>query len=76
VIAIVIRALPWSASNHRSTASGAARRRATTRQEFGPSVYAYDSPASLGRLDQAEPLRPILDRRGRLAAAFAHRIAR
>jgi hypothetical protein len=39
-------------------------------------LYAYDSPASLGRLDQAEPLRPILDRRGRLAAAFAHRIAR
>ena len=39
-------------------------------------LYAYDRPTSLGRLDQAEPLRPILDRRGRLAAAFAHRIAR
>jgi hypothetical protein len=39
-------------------------------------LYAYDSPASLARLDQAEPLLPILDRRGRLAAAFPDRIAR
>jgi hypothetical protein len=39
-------------------------------------LYAYDSPASLARLDQAEPLLPVLDRRGRLAAAFPHRIAR
>ena len=39
-------------------------------------LYAYDGPASLARLDQAEPLLPVLDRRGRLAAAFPHRIAR
>lgn len=37
-------------------------------------LYAYDTPDSLRRLDQREPLRLILDRRGRLAAAFASRV--
>ena len=38
-------------------------------------LYAYDGPESLARLDQREPLAPVLDRRGRLAAAFRDRIA-
>lgn len=38
-------------------------------------LYAYDTPESLRRLDQRERLRPLLDRRGRLAAAFPERVA-
>jgi hypothetical protein len=37
-------------------------------------LYAYDAPSSLARLDQREPLRVVLDRRGRLAAAFPERV--
>jgi hypothetical protein len=37
-------------------------------------LYAYDAPSSLARLDQREPLRVVLDRRGRLAAAFPQRV--
>jgi hypothetical protein len=36
-------------------------------------LYAYDSPASLERFRQDEPLLVILDRRGRLARRFAQR---
>lgn len=36
-------------------------------------LYAYDSPASLDRFRQDEPLLVILDRRGRLARRFGHR---
>lgn len=41
---------------------------------FALDLYAYDSPASLARFDQDEPLRLILDRGGRLAAAFPGRV--
>jgi hypothetical protein len=37
-------------------------------------LYAYDSPDSLRRFDQREPMRLLLDRRGRLQAAFATRV--
>ena len=37
-------------------------------------LYAYDDPSSLRRFDQREPLRLILDRQGRLAAAFPERV--
>lgn len=36
-------------------------------------LYAYDSPASLDRFRQDEPLLVILDRRGRIAERFAGR---
>lgn len=36
-------------------------------------LYAYDSPASLERFRQDEPLLVILDRRGRIAERFAGR---
>jgi hypothetical protein len=36
-------------------------------------LYAYDSPASLERFRQDEPLLVILDRRGRIARRFAGR---
>ena len=39
-------------------------------------LYAYDRPGSLARFDQDEPLRIILDRKGRLAAAFPGRVVR
>ena len=38
------------------------------------NLYAYDDPSSLRRFDQREPLRLILDRQGRLAAAFPERV--
>jgi hypothetical protein len=37
-------------------------------------LYAYDAPSSLARLNQREPLRVVLDRSGRLAAAFPERV--
>jgi hypothetical protein len=37
-------------------------------------LYAYDDPASLQRFDQQEPLRLLLERRGRLRAAFPARV--
>jgi hypothetical protein len=39
-------------------------------------LYAYDGVDSLRRFDQREPLRLILDRQGRLAAAFPARVTR
>jgi hypothetical protein len=39
-------------------------------------LYAYDTPESLRRFDQRERLLVILDRQGRLAAAFPERVAR
>lgn len=36
-------------------------------------LYAYDSPASLERFRQDEPLLVILDRRGRIARRYGHR---
>lgn len=36
-------------------------------------LYAYDAPSGLRRFDQREPLLLLLDRRGRLAAAFPTR---
>lgn len=38
-------------------------------------LYAYDGPGSLLRFRQDEPLRILLDRRGRLAVRFASRLA-
>ena len=38
-------------------------------------LYAYDAPSALERFDQDEPLLVILDRGGRLRAAFSHRIS-
>jgi hypothetical protein len=39
-------------------------------------LYAYDTPEALRRFDQRERLLVILDRQGRLAAAFPERVAR
>jgi hypothetical protein len=39
-------------------------------------LYAYDTPEALRRFDQRERLLLILDRQGRLAAAFPERVAR
>ncbi len=49
-------------------------RAAAFRRSVPLNVYAYDAPSSLARLDQREPLRVVLDRRGRLAAAFPERV--